>query len=524
MWKQIRLLTRLELCNFWGINVFRYTKDSKAKKKSAVMACITGLIVLILIAYVCVMCLGLNILGAAEIIPAYLIAVASIITLMFSIFKAGGIIFRKQGYEIMTALPLSKWAVVVSRFFKLYVENLAVILLVMLPGMIMYGIFVRPSITFYLIGIITIFVVPLFPVAISAGIGALITGIASRTKHKSLVEAGISVLLVVGVLFCTSKLPQSEDEITMEILQNIMNIVTATIGNIYPPAIWLGKAMVQGRVLYLGVVWVAFLMVFAIVVTIVALNFHKICKKLYVTSAKHNYQLEHLQKNKVLKALVIREARRYFASGIYVSNTIIGPIMGTVLCIVLLFVDLESVTSALPVALNVKAAIPFGVGAIFVMMNTASISISMEGKEVWILKSLPLSRKAILDSKILFNVCLYMPFYIVSVIMMIIALKPSVWEMIGMIFIPVIIIVFASVFGITMNLLLPKLTWESEVEVVKQSASAMIGGIGGTLVALVCAGAVLIVQTAYTHLVSVGMCIVLVGVAGIMYYRNRCKE
>lgn len=520
MLRQIRRLTLLELSNLYGINVFRHTKDKIAKKKSIAMAAIIGVIILVLMGYVCGLCLGLSILGATDIIPTYLIVISSILTLMISIFKTGNIIFRKQGYEIMSALPVSERAVVCSRFIRLYVENLVLVLIIMIPGMIVYSILAIPNISFYLIAVLSILIVPLFPVTLASAIGALIVGISSRTKHKALVEAGLIVILVVGGLIGTVNLPKTDNDATMEMLQNLEQIVTEGISKVYPPAIWLGDAMVQTKWSLLGITAVIFLVVFCAVVAIVGCNFHKISRSLYGTTAKHNYEMEHLQKNGIMKALVIREARRYFSSGVYVANTIVGPIMGTVMSLAFVFIDLEELTKSLPMSMNINAAIPFGVAAVFAMMNAASVSISMEGKEVWLLKSLPLDRKTIINSKILFNLCIYAPFYFVSVIGIIIAFKPSISDAMGIIVSIAIGILFAVVWGIMANLLLPKMNWENEVEVVKQSASSALGGIGATIVILICAVLVLLVPATYAGIASVCAIVLLLVIAGVIYFQK----
>ena len=93
-------------------------------------------------------------------------------------------------------------------------------------------------------------------------------------------------------------------------------------------------------------------------------------------------------------------------------------------------------------------------------------------------------------------------------------------EVIGIIIIPAIAIIFAVIVGVVVNLLLPKMEWESEVEVVKQSASAMVGGIGGTLLILICAAVVLLVPTAYIWIAVIGVSALLVAGTLIMYCKN----
>ena len=194
--------------------------------------------------------------------------------------------------------------------------------------------------------------------------------------------------------------------------------------------------------------------------------------------------------------------------------------MAVALSISLFFMDVEAMAGTLPVHMNVRAAIPFVIGAVFSMMTTTSVSISMEGKTAWILQSLPLSRKQILDGKILFQLCLYAPFYVVAVLVCIIALQPTAMEVLGLIFVPAVICLFAAVFGITVNLWLPRLNWESEVSVVKQSAAAAIGGIGGALGVVVCAMVVLLLPVKYGALASVAICGVMLVITAVLYVKN----
>ena len=55
--------------------------------------------------------------------------------------------------------------------------------------------------------------------------------------------------------------------------------------------------------------------------------FVAICSSLNATIAKKNYKMGNLNTSSVLKALWKRELRRYFASSIYVLNTMIGYVL-----------------------------------------------------------------------------------------------------------------------------------------------------------------------------------------------------
>lgn len=520
MIKQIKHLTKLQLQNLYGLNVFRYTKDKKRKQKAIGLGFVWALLIVMIAGYIGAMAYAYIYIGMAEIMPAYLIMLASMIILAFAIFKAGSVIFQENAYDILCSLPVSQTAIVVSRFARMYVENLLLTLLVMVPGMIVYGMMVKPFVSFYLIGLVVTVFVPLIPITIATFLGALVTAIASRMKHKSLVSAALSVGLVIAIMLFTGNMSTMEENISVEMLQNLSEMATQAIGDIYPPAIWLGSAMVNGDILTGILCVLGGLVAFAVTIALISVKFHEICRGLYSTNAKHNYKMEQLKKTSVLGTLYKREIKRYFASSIYVQNTIVGPVLAVFFAGAVLGVGIDSIQQMLGIPLDIAGCIPFLLAGIFSMMTTTCTSISLEGKEWWIVKSLPISTKDLLDSKLLFGLSLFLPFWLVAEVLLIIALRPEFMELVWLIVVPLVLIVFSQVFGLTVNLKMPVFDWESEVAVVKQSASSAIGGLGGFVIILVCIVPVLLVPAEYSNLLKSVLCIVFAGVTWLLYKRN----
>ena len=144
----------------------------------------------------------------------------------------------------------------------------------------------------------------------------------------------------------------------------------------------------------------------------------------------------------------------------------------------------------------------------------------MEGKNWWIAKSLPLSAKNILDAKILMNLLLFLPFYFLSEIFLILALRPGAEELLWLLLIPAVFLLFSCVYGITVNLHFPVLNWENEVSVVKQSASCVLGGMGGFLLAIPCAAGAAAAPEEYVWLIKGGICLALLLTTGFLYRKN----
>ena len=186
MIKQIQYLSRIQLCNLLGLNEIRHTKDKSKRARYLALALAWVVLGGMLCAYVVMLSFGLAEMGMGEIIPVYLSAVCSLVILIFTFLKAGSVIFSMHSYEILVSLPVSQAAIVISRFLTMYVSNLLLCLLIMIPGMAVYALKLHPSLGFYLYGIPGMILLPLLPLTLATAAGAGITAVISRMKHKSL--------------------------------------------------------------------------------------------------------------------------------------------------------------------------------------------------------------------------------------------------------------------------------------------------------------------------------------------------
>ena len=118
------------------------------------------------------------------------------------------------------------------------------------------------------------------------------------------------------------------------------------------------------------------------------------------------------------------------------------------------------------------------------------------------------------------NLLLVLPFYLAAEVMLFLAVRPGIMEALWTLLVPAVTIVFSCVYGITVNLHFPVLNWESEVSVVKQSASAVLGGIGGFILAILCLLAAMVVPKEYADVLRLGLCVVLILVTAVLYKGN----
>ena len=127
---------------------------------------------------------------------------------------------------------------------------------------------------------------------------------------------------------------------------------------------------------------------------------------------------------------------------------------------------------------------PLVFGVFCVLSCTTNSSISLEGKNLWILKSLPINIKDIFISKVMVNLTILLPTLLVSSIILTYIAKLSIIQFIALLFTPVMYAFFISGFGLLINLFFPDFNWTNEVKVIKQSIAVLASLAVGMLVAM----------------------------------------
>ena len=489
MLKQVLTLSKVQLKSLFGINEVLHTKDKKKKQNFALLSIAYVLVILMAVGYAGGLAYSYHYLGLGDIVPMYLYTLLSILMLVLSFFKAGSVLFSMKSYDIMVSLPVNKSAILISRFVTMYVTNLLFSLIVMIPGLAVHIWFTKPGIFFYIISLFAVLFAPLLPLTISSLLGALIKAISSRMKKKALAETFLTVGLVVVIMVGSFNMSGSLSTETpdLEAIKAMIGTLTTALGNIFPPALWYHNALL-GNVLHFVFLLGIPALIFATFVWLLSRKFTEICTGLNATYAKHDYKLETLKAEHVLFALFKKEMKLYFSSSLYVTNSGIGYILAVLLAgaIAVLGVDSLAEFMELPMFLPlIHKVIPFVLSMPLCMMSASACSISMEGKTFWQLQVLPVKAKDIYLAKLLWNLTVASPFYLVSVILILIGAKPALSDALHYFLIPLLLLVFSIVFGLACNLWFPKLNWDNEAQVIKQGAAVLVSMLVGMIAVLV---------------------------------------
>lgn len=476
-------LLKVQLLTTLGINKELFSKDENGKQRlifSGILLCIIGIIIIgISTFYSIMLAFVLSKFQKMELLIAIMMASASIVILFTTIYKTKGMLFGFKDYDTIMSLPVKVKTIVNSRMIMLYLMNIFLTIAVMGPAGLVYGITMYMSISFYIIYIVMMFFIPFVPIVIATIIGTLISMVASKFKHKNLFETTITfgVLIIIVILSMNAKGIEGDFE-------NIGVLVGDIIYKTYPLSKMFVTALCYNDIYSLLLFISISLLIFLVFVSIIAKKY-KYINTVFTTIKTHsNYKLSKYKKYSQFESLYYKEVKRYFSSTLYIVNTSFGLIMLLLLVgaiVILNPVELGEILKIPGFSENINSFLPIVISIFVAMTCTTACSISLEGNNLWILKSSPISVRNIFLSKVAVNLTITVPTILFSSTSLGIYLKPTVLQWILFYITPITYACFISIMGILINLFFPKMEWVNEVVVIKQSMATFLAMLIGII-------------------------------------------
>ncbi len=407
------------------------------------------------------------------IILAQSFAIVSSMLLLTNIYKINGLLFNNKDYNLVLSLPVKRITYIISKLISLYLSNIIYSLLIMIPPLILYIKNVNVDAIFYILYFISFFIIPLIPIVIATIIGTIISSISSKFKFKNLINILLTIALFTLILFISMKLETMPKIDIANMGKSIIDI----FNNIYPLTNLYVNIIKDYNIQSLFIFIFIPLLIFIIYIFIINKFYTRINNNLEKEYTNKKYKLIIKKGNTPLIALYKKEIARYFSSSNYVMNTMIGSIMLIISIIIYIFVGKDKLDIMLGIK-GLSQAIsdytPIVLGCFMLLTCTTHPSISLEGKQAWIMKTIPVSPIKIFLSKIMVNLTISIPFLIVSAILLKIYLRLSINTFILMLVIPTLYSTFISMFGVIINMCFVNFEWKNEITIIKQSLPAFI--------------------------------------------------
>jgi ABC-2 type transport system permease protein len=338
--------------------------------------------------------------------------------------------------------------------------------------LIVYGMKTSGGVLYYSFVAITTLFIPLIPIVIGALFAYFLGRISTKFRSTNAILLIGSFLLFIIILVGSTMIGQ----INTEQLQNSIPTVSILNDIFFWTQLYV-NALKDNNVLYLIAFVLVSLITFGIFIMLFSRGFKSINAKMSEKYKAADYKMKSLKTSTLLKALYIKELKFYFSSYIYVMNTAIGMFMMTLFSLGIAIFGKDTVAKVLEIPMA-DAYAPLIIILIFYfcigLTNPTATSISLEGKSLWIIKSLPIKVKDILWSKILVNMTLTVPVLVINTIIVALAFKMYAETIIAMFCVSFLYCLLSPIIGILINLYFPKLEWTTQISVVKQSASVLV--------------------------------------------------
>lgn len=459
-------------------NILRYSKDKKKRRK--IIGGFIGAAVLyaMLMAYSIFLCIGYGMAGMIEAAPGMCALVISLLAFVFTFFKTNGYLFNFKEYDMLMSLPFETRTVAGCKFLYMYIKSLPWYLSISLAMLIGYGYFVRPSVVVYPLWIILSFFLPLIPMLAAAFLGFLIARVSAGFRKRNIIQ---TILTFIFIIFCFSLrfiiegiFRNNEVEETLGAISD----VTDRAGRIYLPVRLFTDAVTKPDILMALLLAGVSALLFAVVFRIVGSSYRNINSALKSTAAAKKYRMTAQKKRSPVNAVVYKEFRRMTGSTVYITNGALGMVLAVLLGLVTIVIGFDRITDIVTQGAFdpsiLQPAIPFIVHFFVGMFATTACSPSLEGKNYWIVKSLPLSGKTLYRGKMLFNMYLAVPSMLFATLCLCVSARVPVTDTVLYLILGFFLCAFSTAWGCVCGIKHMRLDWENEVEVIKQGAAVAI--------------------------------------------------
>lgn len=457
----------------------KLTKNLTKKKKRSnlalggIFAGLGVLLYIFIIFYIFLFAMLFKESGNPEGVLITVISVFSMICFMTTLTQANSMLFRMKDYDLLASLPIKKNELLISKIINIIGLNPVISILLGIPTCIIYGLMNSVSSLFYLYTLIIFIFIPFFPIIVGCLFSYLFGFIPMKQKNKNL----LSTVLYLGfmIVLLTFSFNMSEDPEELNMQMTGMLDVFKKLNILSPIAVSGMLGNLNSLLLFIGInviMTVGF-------VLIVSLGFNKIISNMNYNGKKVKYEFkeEHYNALSPTKALLKKEFMLYFSMPNYIMNTVIGAIMSVIITVVL-GLKFEDLNSMVPVegfnnadfaSLSIMIVYLFTFG----IANTTTASISLEGKNFWILKSLSIDYKPVFKAKILLNTITTSVFLLIDLILLFILAPFNIMVSIGIIFSTFIFINAGGILGLYLNI--KKYDFNCEpIKAIKQNMPVLI--------------------------------------------------
>lgn len=493
-------------------------KTGKSRSKGG----IAGMFVLfaVVMVFLCAMFFGMSFLVGDALLGAgmewlyfVLMGVLSMLLGTFgSVFNTYSTLYLAKDNEMLLSMPIPPSRILMTRMTLVYGLSLLYSGVVWLPAVVYYWIFAKAAAVVY--DVLLLFLVALLVTVVSCALGWVVALIASRVKNKSILTVLITLVFLGGYYYVCFNLTS--------MLQSLLRNAAAlgegirTWANLLYQLGQAATGKTQSLLLFAAVT----LVLFGVCFFVLSRSF------LHITTRSRGERKKQgalsFRSSNLSTALLKRELSRFVSSPTYLLNCGLGVVILPVLAVLALLKrevldgTIAVVTQMLP---WVGGMVPMVVVLLVCLcsgLNAVSTpSISLEGKHLWILRSLPVTGKMVLGAKLRLHLWVNLPVGILAVVLLSLSLKLQLLTLCLCTLLVTAFIFVTGSFGLILGLLRPNFQWTSEAMPIKQSMNMIVSILIGFALPILLALGAYLTRNLFSLEVYLGLSTALLAVIGL---------
>lgn len=458
----------------------------------------------------------------------FILFTGSLLTFVMGIYTVLDIFFFSNDIETLMPMPFKITEIMIGKFVVTLL-NMYIYTIIIVGPLISYGIAAHKGILYYLFTILVVIINPIVPLILCLLISLIFMRLTNIAKHKDMfktISGVVSIIFILGInFFMNNSSGSTEDALSRFISEN--NGLMNAINGIFFTNIFASKTL-----LYSGSSQSILNLLILIVLTIIAaILLYYIGDKIYFKSivgmSETSGKRENILKNNKavmnvrspLVTLAIKDIREIFRTPTFFMNCVVMIVYFPTLILIFSGSGLDSFIDIIKGPYIISGSVIF-IALSIAGGSAASTCISREGKNIMVLKYIPIDYKTQIKSKILSSLIINSISVLLGVIVLIL-LKSNIQVIIMSLIIQILSLLAITIIGVYIDYSSPKLYWEDEKALFNKNFKPLI-----MFFLLIPIGIILILITKYiiSEIIVFLFNFILLSVVSFVFYKLLMKK
>lgn len=433
-----------------------------------------------------------------------------LVTFVFGLPYILTVFYMSDDIQTLLPLPLRPAQIVGAKFTVVWVYEVLTTAAIFLPVFLGFGIAAGVGVSFWLITLLGILLLPVVPMAYAALLSMIFMRLGKVARNKSLLTTLGTVIMLVaamGVGVASSQMENMDQQGVLNLLMQGHNSLVGILSRLFPNLRFLVEALTGGgawNLLIFGAITAGFVVLFLLVASKLylggVLTMSETTSKRQKITAQEAAKL--VRQNGSLPAYLRKEFRLLFRTPVYFLNCalmlIIWPLLFVIPLVIALLAEFGSLSETVRMLGELKdlmgnlqmtgeesalvggiaILVSYGLTAFLGSTNLiCATAISREGNGYLFMKYIPMPYRKQIQAKLLSGLIpgvLCISGYLLIFLLLGVSLGLPPLSVALSIAASILLNVGMNCFQLWRDLCRPKLTWENEQQAVKQNFNATI--------------------------------------------------